>query len=116
MMSPRIEKPIPAAINVKKLAQKSIMLLNDALPASGGGPAAMLIVAGPGCGGRPGEIDSDFSLILMDSLPENDAGCGIVGIYQSRSPAASKFAPGLCAAPSKLASHGDAILFTISAM
>src|SRR5438128_2478680 len=32
MISPRTENPMPAAINVKKLAQKSIMWLNDGEP------------------------------------------------------------------------------------
>ena len=79
MMSPRMAKPIPAAIRVKKLAQKSNMLLND-VPAegrTGGAPAAMLVSVGFGCRGWPAEIDSECSEpMTVNSLPRSVDHCG----------------------------------------
>jgi hypothetical protein len=64
---------MPAAISVKKLAQKSIMLLKYVPPPGGpgGAPAAKWVSLEPVCGGKPGEIDSDLSEAMKaDSLPD----------------------------------------------
>src|SRR5437867_1103675 len=69
MISPRMAKPMPAAISVKKLAQKSIMSLKvlPAPPCPGGAPAAIFEVLLPDCRGSPGEMDSDFSAMSANS-------------------------------------------------
>jgi len=68
-------KPIPAAINVKKLAQKSIRSLTDLSPVVifGGPPAAKFVSEALGCGGLPAAKDSGLSdPMKADSLPENE--------------------------------------------